>query len=184
MARLFSNRDRPFDLGPLPAELLQRDPGAAIADARMPGDAAAPGPDSIHAALPEYRELCARFLDGEAAPAPAPVPEDPLTRARNLKASAYFLDATLCGVCRIESSDWNAVEHPAHTHAFVFLIEFGREPKPGEPGEAWILGTNVARTDLRCAELAVVLSGYLRTLGWGARGHVAGDTSISLERLA
>ena len=112
------------------------------------------------------------------------MPYDPLTRARNLKASAYFLDATLAGVCRIEPSDWIAAPSADHTHAFVFLIEFGREPKRGDPGADWIPGTNAARTDLRCAELAVVLSGYIRGLGWPARGHVAGDTSISLQRLA
>ena len=36
MARLFSNRDRPFDLGPLPAESLARDPAAPVLEARLP----------------------------------------------------------------------------------------------------------------------------------------------------
>lgn len=184
MSRLFSNRDRPFDMGVLPTELLARDAGAAIADACMPSDATQPSADSIAPAIPEYRALCAQYLDGETAPARAPVPEDPLTRARNLKASAYFLDATLAGVCRIDPSDWTVASPPAHTHAFAFLIEFGREPKAGDPGVAWILGTNAARTDLRCAELAVVLAGYVRGLGWPARGHVAGDAWIAIERLA
>jgi ferredoxin len=184
VARLFSNRDRPFDMGVLPTELLARDPHLEIRDASLPGDAARPGPDSILAAIPEYRELCVKFFDGEVAPKRAPVPGDPLTRARNLKASAYFLDATLAGACRIEPSDWLALEHPAHTYAFVFMVEFGREPKAGEPGAEWIRGTNAARTDVRCAEVAVVLSGYLRTLGWSARGHVAGDCLVAIERLA
>jgi hypothetical protein len=64
-------------------------------------------------------------------------------------------DATLAGVCKIEESDWLTAQHPPHTHAFVFLIEFGREPKPGEPGAEWIRGTNALRTDVRCAEVAV-----------------------------
>jgi ferredoxin len=184
MARLFSNRDRPFDLGVLPAELLARDPRLEVTDARLPADASQASSESILAALPEYRELCAKFLDGEVAAARAPVPVDGLARARNLKASAYFLDATLAGVCRIEDSDWVAKERPAHTHAFVFLVEFGREPKAGEPGAGWIRGTNAARTDMRCAEVAVVLAGYLRALGWSARGHIAGDALVSSERLA
>jgi ferredoxin len=184
VARLFSNRDRPFDMGVLPTELLARDPAAAAVEAAMPADAAPHGADSIAAAIPEYRALCAQFLDGEPAGARAPVPDDPLLRARNLKASAYFLDATLAGVCALEPSDWVDPGHPSHTHAFVFLVEFGREPNAGDPGEDWIRGTNAARTDLRCAELAVVLAGYLRSLGWPARGHVAGDTLVSIERLA
>ena len=184
MARLFSNRDRSFDLGPLPAELLARDAQAPILEARQPADAAPAGADAILPTVPEYRELFAKYLDGELALARAPVPEDLVKRAQNLKASAYFLDVTLAGTCRIEPADWIAAEHPAHTHAFVFLVEFGREPRPGEPGEEWIRGTNAARTDLRCAEVAVVMAGYIRALGWRARGHFAGDTLVSIERLA
>jgi ferredoxin len=184
MARLFSNRDRSYDLGVLPTELLARDLDAPIRDSQLPKDANAASLESILDAIPEYRDLCIKFFDGEVAPKRAPVPDDPLTRARNLKASAYFLDATLAGVCRIDDSDWLRQDHPPHTHAFVFLVEFGREPKPGEPGDAWIRGTNAARTDVRCAEVAVVLAGYLRTLGWSARGHVAGETLVSIERLA
>ena len=184
MTRLFSNRDRPFDMGVLPTERLARDANAPVCEAAMPADAAAAGPDSIATAIPEYRALCAKHLDGEAAAARAPVPDDPLMRARNLKASAYFLDATLAGICALEESDWTDPGHPAHTHAFVFLIEFGREPEVDGPGDAWIRGTNAARTDLRCAELAVVLAGYVRGLGWPARGHAAGDTLVSIERVA
>jgi ferredoxin len=184
MSRLFSNRERSFDMGVLPTELLARDPDAPIRGSQLPKDANAAGPESIRDAIPEYRDLYVKFFDGEVAPKRAPVPDDPLTRARNLKASAYFLDATLAGVCKIESSDWTAQQHPVHTHAFVFLVEFGREPKAGEPGADWIRGTNAARTDVRCAEVAVVLAGYLRTLGWSARGHIAGETLVSIERLA
>jgi reductive dehalogenase len=184
MARLYSNRDRPFDLGPLPLERLPRDTAAPIVDARQPVDVARAGADSIAAAIPEYRELFAQYLDGEVARSRAPVPDDLRKRTQNLRASAYFLDVTLAGICRIETGDWTAKDHPAHTHAFVFLIEFGRETKKGEAGDDWIRGTNAARTDLRCAELAVVMAGYIRALGWSARGHVAGHTQVSIARLA
>jgi len=184
MARLFSNRDRPFDLGPLPAELLARDASVPVAPARQPADPGAAGPDAIAAALPEYRELFAQYLDGEVARSRAPVPEDLAKRAQNLRASAYFLDVTLAGTCRIDPADWRAKDRPAHTHAFVFLIEFGRETKHGEAGDEWIRGTNAARTDLRCAEIAVVMSGYIRALGWSARGHFAGESLVSIENLA
>lgn len=184
MPRLFSNRDRPFDMGVLPTELLPRAAGADVAAARQPADAGAAGAHAIAGAVPEYRELFARFLDGAVAPARAPVPDDLAARTRNLKASAYFLDATLAGACVLEPGDWTLPGHPPHTHAFVFLVEFGREPAPGEPGAEWIRGTNAARTDLRCAEVAVVIAGYIRALGWPARGHVAGDAGVDLERLA
>ena len=54
----------------------------------------------------------------------------------------------------------------------------------GLAGTRASLGTNAARADMRCAEIAVVLAGYVRVLGWPARGH-AGDASLAaLERLA
>jgi ferredoxin len=184
VARLYSNRNRPFDLGPLPLERLPRDPAAPLREARQPRDAAPAGAASLAPAIPEYRDLFRQYLDGEVAPARAPVPDDLVRRAQNLKASAYFLDVTLAGTCRIDPADWTGRDHPAHTHAFVFIVEFGRETRKGEAGDEWIRGTNAARTDLRCAEVAVVMAGYVRALGWRARGHVDGDTLISIERLA
>ncbi len=184
MSRLFSNRDRPFDMGVLPTELLPRMAEASPQPAVMPIDRNAAAEHAITAAIPEYRNLFARFIEGQPASALAPIPDDLQLRTANLKASAYFLGATLAGACAIHDADWTASEHPAHRFAFVYLIEFGREPRPGEPGAEWIRGTNAARTDLFCAELAVVLSGYVRTLGWSARGHVADDTHIDIERIA
>jgi ferredoxin len=184
MARLYSSRNRPYDMGVLPTELLARDAAAPIRESRMPADRVEPGEHSIAPALREHFEFCAKYLEGEVAPARAPVPQDLAARARNLKASAYFLDATLAGICELHEDDWLPGEHSGHTHAFVFLVEFGREPKADEPGAPWILGTNALRTDVRCAEVAIVLAGYLRVLGWPARGHVAGATQVAIARLA
>ena len=187
MPHLHSHRHRPVHLGPLPVERLPRSAGAPELPARQPGDAEGldgAGEAALRAVLPEYRALFAPLLDGASAPARAPMPADPQARADHLKAAACFLDATLAGVCTTTPADWLGDSPPAHSHALVLLVEFGREPLPGDPGEAWIRGSNAARTDLRCAELAVVLAGYLRTLGWQARGHVAGATQIDLPRLA
>ena len=141
--------------------------------------------NSIAAVVPEYFDLFTQFLTGPVAAAKAPVPDDALIRANNLKASAYFLDATIAGCCALRANEIAPGSSAAgHTHAFVFLIEFGREPAPGEPGDEWIRGTNVARTDLRCAEMAVILSGYLRWMGFNAQGHVAGASGVHIGELA
>ncbi len=183
--RLHSHQQRPFHLSPLALERLARISGASPetlgGSHSQPMDQHAASSDSIAAVLPEYFTLFTKFLEGPVAPGLAPVPDDPTLRANNLKASAYFLDATIAGCCALRSGD-NAP--PDHTHAFVFLIEFGREPKPGEPGAKWICGTNAARTDVRCAELAVILSGYLRWMGHAARGHAPGAALIDIEQLA
>ena len=183
MPRLFSNRNRHFDMGDLPTELLPRDIKAPELKATSPQDQYSAGPDSINHALATYQSLFEQYLDGESAIARAPLPDDLGTRSKNLKASAYFLDATLAGVCVLQPTDFlnGALKH---SHALMILVEFSREPKFEEPGAAWIHGSNKARTDARATEVAVVLAGYVRALGYGARGHVAGNTLLNLEALA
>ncbi len=184
MPRLFSHRDRAVHLGVLPTELLPRQAGAPEWPARQPVDGQAAGRTSITHVLPEYRALMAPLLQGPVAPAQAPIPADPLQRTQHLKATVYFLDATLAGVAALQAADWLSAEHPEHTHALVFLVEFSREPAATDAGADWMQGANAARTALRVAEVAVVVAGYLRALGWQAQGHVAGDTQLNLEVLA
>lgn len=183
--RLYSHRDRAFHLGPLALEALARaDACVPQAGLAMPVDAVPAGASAVAQVCDEYFALFRRHLDGPSAPGRAPIPDDPAVRAANLKASAYFLDAVIAGCCVIEPGDWCAEAIPGHTHALVFAIEFGREPRRNDPGEAWIAGSNVARTDLRATELAVVLSGYLRRMGFLATGHAAGATAVDMAVLA
>jgi hypothetical protein len=183
--RLYSHRDRAFHLGPLALEALARVPSCeADHTAALPSDQRAVGPAAVAHVLGEYFDLFRGHLTGPVAAGRAPIPDDPALRAANLKASAYFLDASIVGGCRMEAGDWLAEPIPGHTHALVILVEFGREPHVGDPGEAWIAGSNSARTDLRATELAVVLSGYLRRMGFSATGHAAGASSVHLVRLA
>lgn len=185
--RLYSHRDRPVHLGPYPLEHLRRiaEPVSVPngSTAQQPSDNRLASSASALPAICEYLELFKGLLDGPVAPQVAPVPSDRSARAHNLKASAYFLDASLAGVCRITPKDGTDLPRH-HTHALVFLVEFGREPWAGDPGESWIAGTNATRTDMRAAEIASVLAGYVRWMGFAARGHVHGASAISLEELA
>ena len=183
MTRIFSNRDRPFDMGDLPTERLSRVPQAPEVQAVLPNDQYKPGPHALNDALSIYQALFEKHLDGGKALSQAPLPDDLSIRSKNLKASAYFLDATLAGVCAIEPGDVSTGSGQ-HTHALIFIVEFGREPKPDQPGAAWIHGSNKARTNARASEVAVVLAGYVRALGYSARGHVAGNSHLNLEMLA
>lgn len=184
MTRLFSNRSRHFDMGDLPTELLARDAHAPEHQAASPKDKNPAGPNSINEALSAYQALFEKYLDGEIAIARAPLPDDLSIRSKNLKACAYFLDATLAGVCAIAASDGSSESPLKHTHALIFLVEFSREPKSDESGAAWLHGSNKARTDARATEVAVVLAGYVRALGYSARGHVTDNTHLNLEALA
>jgi ferredoxin len=184
--RLYSSKQRPFHLGPWPLERLARGTGAAIPKAipPQPGSASAAGDESLLAVFPEYFEVFRRALEGPVAPKTAPVPDDLIARANNLKAHAYFLDAALVGACALEPEDWEGAPLAGHGYALVFAVEMGREPAPDEPGWDWIAGSNVARTDLRATELAAVLAGMVRWMGFAARGHAFGATAVKLERLA
>nr|4RAS_A Chain A, Oxidoreductase, NAD-binding/iron-sulfur cluster-binding protein [Nitratireductor pacificus pht-3B]4RAS_B Chain B, Oxidoreductase, NAD-binding/iron-sulfur cluster-binding protein [Nitratireductor pacificus pht-3B]4RAS_C Chain C, Oxidoreductase, NAD-binding/iron-sulfur cluster-binding protein [Nitratireductor pacificus pht-3B] len=182
--RLYSNRDRPNHLGPLALERLARVDDVVAQPARQPEDGFAASEDSLLGDVEEYARLFTRFLDGPVAPLGDAIPDDPARRAENLKASAYFLDASMVGICRLDPDDRAGDCDPSHTHALVFAVQFGREPEAGEAGAEWIRGTNAARTDMRCAEIAAILSGYVRWMGFPARGHFSGDAQVDLARLA
>ena len=71
-----------------------------------------------------------------------------------------------------------------HTHAIVVLVEYPRDPKPGEPGCDWIAGTQAQRAAVLTAQTAVLLSTYLRMLGFEGRAHSATCSDVDLGRLA
>ncbi|MEJ2174397.1 MAG: NAD-binding oxidoreductase, partial [bacterium] len=71
-----------------------------------------------------------------------------------------------------------------HTHALVFLVEYARDPRPGEPGTEWLSGTQAQRAAVLAAQTAVLLSTYLRMLGFEARAHSATTSEVDLGKLA
>jgi len=87
-------------MGDLPTELLAREAHAAELQAVVSKDQYPAGPHSLNEALSTYQKLFEQYLDGETAIARAPLPDDLGIRSKNLKASAYFLDATSGGGLR------------------------------------------------------------------------------------
>ncbi|RUS59675.1 4Fe-4S dicluster domain-containing protein [Pseudorhodobacter sp. E13] len=73
---------------------------------------------------------------------------------------------------------------PHHSHALVFLVEFTRDPAKAEPGTDWLHGSQAHRAALLANNTAVVLSSYLRLLGYEARAHSASTSDVDLTRLA
>lgn len=71
-----------------------------------------------------------------------------------------------------------------HRYALVFLVEYTRDPWPGEAGTDWIRGTQAHRAAVLSALPAVLLSTYLRMLGWEARAHTASSSDVDLNKLA
>lgn len=71
-----------------------------------------------------------------------------------------------------------------HSHALVIAVEYPRDPRPGEPGTDWLAGTQAHRAAVLAAQTAVLLSTYLRMLGFEARAHSASCSEVDLGRLA
>ncbi|MGW8270243.1 MAG: 2Fe-2S iron-sulfur cluster-binding protein [Burkholderiales bacterium] len=226
--RLFSNKNRPFHLGPYPLERLRR--GAGRPDlARLPQMQALsfddPNPASLAHAMKRFIAMFDVVRDGATGPR-AEIPDDLLERTSHLKGAGYYFDATMVGACALPRDALLAtpirnpmvdeiaaeLEHSVpksfaagmdmiladvkdsarkklepidrHTHALVFLVEYTRDPRPGEPGTEWLANTQAQRAAVLAAQTAVLLSTYLRMLGFEARAHSATTSEVDLGRLA
>ncbi|MEL6679169.1 MAG: 2Fe-2S iron-sulfur cluster-binding protein [Pseudomonadota bacterium] len=70
-----------------------------------------------------------------------------------------------------------------HHTCIVFLYEHHRDPRPDEPGAAWIMDAQDHRACLRSSETAVVIANYIRLLGFDARAHTPTSTDLDLDHL-
>ena len=95
---------------------------------------------------------------------------------------AAGMDMILADV--LESSRTVHTDIAHHTHAMMILIEYPRDPRPDEPGCDWIVGTQATRAAVLAAQTAVLLSTYLRMLGFEARAHSATCSDVDLGKLA
>jgi|GEM_PF-31865 len=70
-----------------------------------------------------------------------------------------------------------------HSHALALLVEFPRDPDITEPGGEWLVGTQAHRAAVRAAEVAAVISQYIRFLGFEARAHTATASDVDSEQV-
>jgi len=172
--RLFSSKLRSPHLGRFPYERLPRgNPRVEKAphSKQHPTGLLPAGSQSVAPVLSPYFDLYREHRDGPAAAATAPVPDDPMLRAENLKAGCYFLDADGAAICRVPPGAVDGHLPAGHSHALVILVHHGKIPLPDEASFEWIIGSADAMADLRAAEIACSLAGYLRNMGFPARAQ-------------
>ena len=185
--RFFSNAERPVYLSPFPVERLPR---AALSDEvlRVIRDRqtdSRPATANVLASIcREYCEIYERFRDGAVAPEKAPYFEEPAARSNELKSMALFFDATLVGVSNIPELVWLGKAIPDHTCAVVLAVEYNDYVEHDNPVHDLIRGSDGAVAKLRATEVATVISGYIRQLGFSAVAHTPHRTDISLAAMA
>jgi len=98
------------------------------------------------------------------------------------KSFAAGMDMILADVMESARTAHGPIDH--HSHVLVILVEYPRDPGPGEPGCDWIAGTQAQRAAVLSAQTGVLLSTYLRMLGHEARAHSATCSDLDLGKLA
>ncbi|HUQ76922.1 MAG TPA: reductive dehalogenase [Burkholderiales bacterium] len=183
--RIFSNSRRPVHLGRFPLERLPRAPLSEEALQAVKDLRATSLPENALARI--CREYCAiyeRFRGGAPAPEKAPYFEAPQDRANELKSMALFFDATLVATSAIPAAAWLGAPLAGHTHAVVLLAEYADLVERGNPVYDLIKESDGAAAKLRATEVGVVLSAYIRQLGFSATAHTPAVSDVSLRVLA
>ena len=180
---------RPYHFGPFPLESLPRDDNLIALEAARPAMAApdfANPPDGVLAkTLRDYLDIFVNTAATEPAKKQAPVPDDLHRRMIDVKGYAYFMNADQVGICRIPVNAWTeGTTNPAHDHAIVLLLEWGRMPEADNPAREWIAPALEEAAAARIGGIAVCLAGHIMKLGYSAKAHVMGAGDLDPERLA
>jgi len=183
--RIFSNRRRPVHLGRFPLERLARAPLSEQALLAVRNSNARPESENVLSRI--CRDYCAiyeRFRTGAPAGEKAPYVESPQERSNELKSMALFFDATMVATSAIPAAACLGAALPGHTHALVLLAEYNDHVERDNPVHDLIKGSDGAAARLRATEVAVVISAYIRQLGFSATAHTPFVSEVSLPVMA
>ena len=185
----FSNRARPYHLGPYPLERIERRADIKEDEVSRPATKRdrlpAHGADTFGQAVHKYHEIFHSLRTDDRAAAEAPVPDNLERRMIDLKGAAYFLNASMVGACAMPESAWLAdAEKLPHGHAIVVLVEHGRTPENGSLANSWIAGSVDAMAEFRAYEIAISVANHIQMMGFSAVAHDSRAGDVDLERLA
>lgn len=132
----------------------------------------------------EQVEAMVPFQDGEVAETVDPSSTDPDRNAASVKALAHHLGGDMVGICRIPTYAWYSHRgdgtpiEPYHRNAVVILLDQGYETMEGASGDDWVSGAQSMRAYMRGAQIAGVMAGHIRSLGYGARSQTNSDSDV------
>lgn len=181
------SKDRPVQWGPFPLETLPRDESVLEAEVKSPAKDLATGQSDsgpLAAAADKYREIYAKFAHGDAA-VRAPVPDELEPRGADVKGFAYFMDASQVGICKIPDGAWlEGKQEDGLNYGVVILVEHGRVPEKDNLAHEWVASAVTSTSDMRAAEIAAVVAGHIRQMGFNVTCHMRGAECLDAEHLA
>ncbi len=185
----FSNASRPYHLGPYPLERLGKDLRVFANEVALPRSAR---PETkpveekgFSAALTRYHRIFHALRDDEPATAEAPVPDDLHRRMIDIKGSAYFLNASQVGICKLEESCWYTDATPLRqSHAIVVLVEYSRSPETGTLANSWVADCIAQAASFRAYEIAISIANHIQQMGFSAVAHDDLYGDVDAERLS
>lgn len=187
-------QQRPAELGPYPLECLHRD--ASIIAEESAKARATPNTNTqtkktaanlaLLNACNKYHEVFSEIRDVSAFAKKAPLPDDPALKVKDVKGAAYFLDASQVAICALPKNAWlaEADVESIQQYAIVLLVEHAQAIDNDNLAATWVNGLDANVCDIRAAEIALSLSGYIAALGFDAKAHWQGASDVDLERLA
>ncbi len=122
--------------------------------------------------------------EGTPNPEQAPLPDNPQDIADHIKATCYFLDSDIVGICEVPEFAWyshNLDGKPIevrHKYAIVLLIDQGFETLNASSGDDWISGSQSFQAYLKGANIACTVANYIQELGYEARAHSNSDSQV------
>jgi reductive dehalogenase len=149
----------------------------------------------LSAALSSMSLHMVSVVDGNMAPFPAPIPDNPEILSRHIKKAGYFLRADIVGICELPQyavySHLNRPdtdEHSApcelnHKYAIVVVVDQDYETMHASTGHDWISNSQSFRSYSTTAFIACILAEYIRRLGYPARAHHARDYQVVVPPL-
>ena len=184
----FSNKSRPYQLGPYPLERIARDESVIdlerCGERRQRRKGAGEQSAGFAATLENYRRIFHSLRDDRPAQQEAPVPDDLGRRSTDIKGSAYFLNASQVGICGLTDSCWLSDGiTAAHSHAIVMLVEHSRVPENGSLAASWTAECVAQAAALRAYEIAISVANHIQQMGFSATAHDGVDGDVDLDRL-
>ncbi|MBC7227492.1 MAG: 4Fe-4S dicluster domain-containing protein [Thermoflexales bacterium] len=108
------------------------------------------------------------------APQIAPIPQDPQTLSRHVKAVGYFLKADIVGICQVPEFAYYSHDRsgnpiiPAYKNAILIVMRKDWLTTRASTGYDWIGDAISFQAYQHLAMVAETLANYIRRLGWDA----------------